>query len=389
MSTLAATAFWLVVVTVLYAYAGFPLLTAAVGRLRNRNVRKAPVTPPMTVVIAAYNEAGSIATRVGNVLSCDYPSDRLEVIVASDGSTDATGEIVSGVGDPRVRLLRLPRRGKIPALHDAVRRAHGDILVFSDANTIFHQDALAAIARNFADSEVGGVVGHTYYRLSESTAASGHGEGLYWRYDTWLKELESRTGSVVSAHGGLYAIRRTLYRRPAETAVTDDFAISTAVVAQGRRLVFEREALGYELPAPEDAGEFTRRVRLMTRGLRAVMLRKALLNPFAFGYYSVALFTRKVLRRVLPLTLPVLFGASVILAPSHPLYALALGAQAAFYGLAAIGYLVRRTPAGRWRCLYVPFFYCMANAAATLALLKFVRGERISLWQPQQRAAEV
>jgi len=388
-SQLALIVFWAACGAVAFAYAGYPLLTIAVGTMRNRTVRSADNSPSVSVLIAAYNEADRIAERIENVLGSDYPHERIEVIIASDGSTDATAAIGHNHGDPRVKVLELPRRGKIAALDDAVRLARGEILIFSDANTVFHREALRALVRGFADEEVGGVVGHTYYRVSDNAPASGRGEDLYWRYDTRMKEMESRSGSVVSAHGGLYAIRKALYRKPAETSVTDDFAISTAVIAEGRRLVFEPAALAYEIPAPEDGGEFARRVRLMTRGLRAVMLRRSLLNPFAHGYYSVSLFTRKVLRRLVPLALPVLLVTSAVLATHHVMYALAFAGQVAFYTLAAVGFLARRTSAGRWRCLYIPFFYCMANAAATLALLKFLRGDRISLWQPQRGAAGV
>jgi cellulose synthase/poly-beta-1,6-N-acetylglucosamine synthase-like glycosyltransferase len=387
MEPLAVVLFWTVLGAFAYAYLGFPLLTIAVGAVCNRRVRTDEITPAITVVVAAFNEERSIADRIDNILAADYPDNYREIIIASDGSTDATEAIVDGYTDRRVRLLRLPRQGKIPALDAAVRRARGDVIVFSDANTVFHDDALRAIARNFADSEVGGVVGHTYYRLPSTAGAAAWGEHLYWQYDTWLKQLESGTGSVVSAHGGLYAIRRDLYQTPAESSVTDDFAISTAVVAQGRRLVFEPDALAFEPPAPSNGDEFSRRVRLMTRGMRSVALRKELLDPATHGYYAVALFSRKVLRRLLPLGLPPLLVSSAVLAPSAPLYAAALALQLVFYSLAAVGLATRNSTVGRQRIVYVPMFFCMANAAALVALWRFLRGDRISSWQPARVAS--
>jgi cellulose synthase/poly-beta-1,6-N-acetylglucosamine synthase-like glycosyltransferase len=383
----AETVFWLSVATAAYAYAGFPALVALVGTLRGRGVRKAPVTPSISVLIAAYNEEEAIAERLENALATDYPASRREVVVASDGSTDATERIVAEYAPRGVRLLRLPRRGKVAALDEAARGAPGEILVFSDANTHVEPGALRAMAACFADPEVGGVVGHTGYRLPEDGESSSRGEDLYWRYDTWIKEMESRTGSVVSAHGGLYAVRRELYRRPADGSVTDDFAISTAVVEQGKRLVFERDARAWEVAVPKAEREFRRRVRLMTRGMRGVALRRALLNPARHGFYSVVLLSHKVVRRLVPLALVALLASSLALAPRGGAWATVAAAQLGFYALAALGFAVRGRPVGSRRPLYVPFFFCMANAAALVALFRFVRGDRIERWQPQRHPA--
>lgn len=387
MSGVVLAFFWLSLASLLYVYGAFPVLVILVGKLRGRSVRKEPITPPISLIIAAHNEEEVIAERLDNALSVDYPADALEILVASDGSTDATESIVARYASRGVRLLSLPRRGKIPALEDAVLQATGEILVFSDANTLFHSQALRALARNFADPAVGGVAGHTSYRLRAESESSSRGESLYWRYDTWLKEMESRTGSVVSAHGGLYGLRRELYRPSPDPAVTDDFILSTSVIEQRRRLVFEREARAWEVAVPVATREFQRRVRLMTRGLRAVALRKRLLNPFRFGFYSLVLFSHKVLRRLLPGSLLLLLACSLYLGAGGGLYLGVAAGQALCYGLAGIGYLLRKTSVGQWKCFYVPFFYCMANAAALVALLDFVRGERIELWQPQRHVA--
>lgn len=388
MRTALALLFWLSLLALAYGYAGYPLLVALVGRLRDRRVQRQPVTPSTSLIIAAYNEQESIAERLENALTMDYPRDAFEVIVASDGSTDGTEAVVAGYAERGVRLLSLPRQGKIHALDAAVRVARGEIVAFSDANIQMHPQALRAMARNFADPAVGGVAGHATYRLPGDGEGSSRGEGLYWRYDTWLKEMESRTGSVVSAHGGLYAIRRALYQPPRESAVTDDFAISTAVVEQGARLVFDRDALAYELAIGEADREFSRKVRLMTRGWRSVALRRRLLDPFRYGFYSVVFFSHKVLRRLLPLALVLLAASSLALAPRGGVYALAAWGQLAFYALAALGFVARRSPIGRLKPVYVPFYYCLANAAAALALFRFLQGERIVLWQPQRHVVK-
>ena len=379
-----AIAFWLSLASLFYVYVGFPGLLAIFGQLRQRRVRKSPITPTISLIIAAYNEAENIAERLDNALGLDYPAGALEIIVASDGSDDATEAIVASYAPRGVRLLRLPRRGKIHALNAAVAHPRGEILVFSDANSIYDREALRKLVRNFADLGVGGAAGYTSYLIRANSQSSSRGENLYWTYDTWLKQMESLTGNTVSAHGGMYAIRRELYCPLADPAVTDDFAISTGVIEQGRRLVFEPEARAYEIAVPEAGREFQRRVRLMTRGLRAVLLRKRLLNPFRYGFYSLVLFSHKVLRRLLPLTLIILLVSSAHLRSNGILYSAAFVGQILFYGLAAAGYFLKGSPLGQWKCFYVPFFYCMANAASLVALFKLIRGEKISLWQPQR-----
>lgn len=380
------TLFWVALGLLVYGYAGFPVLVAVVGRLLGRGVRKDPITPSVSVIVAAHNEAEGIADRLRNVLSSDYPTESLQVIVASDGSTDETARIAWAFDRERVVVLDLPRMGKAAALAAAVVHARGEILVFTDANTVFRSDAVAALVRNFADPEVGGVAGHTGYALRAEGESAGRGEDLYWRYDTWIKSLESRAGSVVSAHGGMYAVRRELFRPVEDPAVTDDFAISTGVVVQGRRLVFEAEAIGHELTMSRSAVEFHRRVRLMTRGLHGVLLRRQLLNPLRYGFYSVALFSHKVLRRLLPLVSAALLVSSVALTLTGggALYGLAAAALAVFLALAVTGWLLRGSPLGRHPALYAPFFYCLANLAAVLALWNVLRGNRIERWTPHR-----
>jgi cellulose synthase/poly-beta-1,6-N-acetylglucosamine synthase-like glycosyltransferase len=381
-----AIVFWCLAAVIAYTYAGYPLVVLAAGTILRREIRKGNARPSLSVVVAAYDEADGIEARIRNLLASAYPSDRLEVVVASDGSTDDTVRLASRFAPDRVRVLDLPRAGKAAALARGAAEARGDVLVFTDANTVFHRDALAALASNFADPDVGGVAGHTAYDVLDETEAAGRGEGLYWRYDTWLKRLETRTGSVVSAHGGMHAVRRELFRPVEDPAVTDDFAISTAVVAQGRRLVFEPRALGYEQPMTSTGSEFQRRVRLMTRGMRGIVLRRELLNPFRHGFYSVAFASRKVLRRLVPLTFLPLLVTSVVLALSGDGagYTLFAAAQLLVVAAAVLGWTLRRTFVGRSPLLYAPFFFCMANLASVVALWNVVRGRRVERWTPQR-----
>ncbi len=379
--------FWSAIALLIYAYAGFSLLVIIVARIRNRRVRQAPITPRLSLIIPVWNEEKAIAERLDNALSLDYPSGALEIIVTSDGSDDNTEAIVAQYEKRGVRLLSLPRRGKIYALKDAVASATGEILVFSDANSIYKREALRMLVRNFADPEVGGVCGNQIYLKAKKADATSQGEGMYWSFDKWLKRMESLTGSIVSAHGAIYAIRRSLYQPPASAAVTDDFAISTAVIEQGYRLVFESEAIAYEEHTSSAALEFERKVRIMTRGLRGVLLRRRLLNPFRYGFYSLELFSHKVLRRLVPVFLLVLLVASFRLSGRNIFYFGATAAQVLFYLLAAAGYWLRGHRLGRLKFFYIPFFYCLANAAALRAVIRIIRGKKVERWQPQRHGA--
>ncbi|MGH7493004.1 MAG: glycosyltransferase family 2 protein [bacterium] len=376
--------FGLALAALVYAYGGFTLLIVLVAQLRRRTVKQQNITPHVSLIIPVWNEEKTIAARLNNALALDYPRDRLEIIVPSDGSDDRTEEIVASYAAQGVQFLALPRRGKIHGLKDAVNASAGEILVFSDANSMYERDALRKLTRNFADPEVGGVCGNQVYLKNTKADTTSQGENLYWSFDKWLKQMESLTGSIVSAHGAIYAIRRSLYQPPASAAVTDDFAISTAVIEQGYRLIFESEAIAYEEPIPAAEREFSRKVRIMNRGLRGVLLRKRLLNPWRYGFYSIVLFSHKLLRRLVPFFLLVLLATSWLLYTHHAVYLFAAGAQTLFYLLAGVGYGLRRHRLGRLKCFYIPFFYCLANAAALVAVLRLLAGKKVELWQPQR-----
>jgi cellulose synthase/poly-beta-1,6-N-acetylglucosamine synthase-like glycosyltransferase len=376
--------FWSSIIIIFYAYAGFPIVLAIVGMIRNRRVRKAPIMPSVSLIIAAYNEEAGITKKLENSLELDYPSDQLEIIVASDGSDDSTESIVRGYADKGIKLMSFPRRGKIFALKDAISKSTGEILVFSDANTHFHRESIKKLVSNYADIQVGGVCGNQVHTDKLSNDNTTKGEKLYWVYDKWLKKMETLTGSIVSADGAIYSIRRELFQFPKSTAVTDDFAISTAVIEQGYRLVFESEALAAEDTMSGAKEEFGRKVRIINRGLRGVFLRKNLLNPLNYGFYSLVLFSHKLLRRLVPIFLLSLFATSIFLSGEGKFFSWVMVAQSLFYTLAGISYLLKDTQIGRSKVFYIPFFYCLANAASLIAFFKLLRGTKIELWQPQR-----
>ena len=373
--------FWSIVALIVYTYLLFPLLVLVRGRFRRRPYRCGDATPTVSAIVVVHNEESVIGAKLRSLLSQDYPAHKLEVLVASDGSNDATNHVVSGFAPRGVALLPLPRRGKIPALNTAVKSATGEVLVFSDANSIFAPGAIRALVRPLADPRIGGVAGDQRYL--DDCAKGNAGERTYWNFDRMLKKAQSAAGSVTSATGAIYAIRRSLFR-PVPPAVTDDFAISTGVIAQGYRLVFAPEAVAYEPAAAESGVEFGRKARVITRGLRGLLVRRTLLNPFRYGFYAIQLFSHKVLRRLVVIPLLLLLPLSVLLWTHGLPYQIALLGQIGLYGCGLLGMMLEGTPWGRGKVLALPLFFCLVNWASLVAAVNVVRGHRIDLWEPQR-----
>jgi cellulose synthase/poly-beta-1,6-N-acetylglucosamine synthase-like glycosyltransferase len=369
--------FWGGVTTLVYTLVGFPLLVLLRGKLARRGYRRAPITPEVSLIVSARNEEAGIGAKLDSLLALDYPREQLDIVVASDGSQDRTDEIVAGYQDRGVRLLALARVGKATALNEAVAATSGEIIVFSDANSLFAPTSLTELVAPFADPNVGGVAGDQRYLPAEGAI----GERSYWDFDRVLKMSESRAGNVISATGAIYAIRRELFE-PVPDAVTDDFVISTGVIERGRRLVFAADAVAYE-PASQTTGdEFGRKVRIMTRGFRSVIARRALLDPRAHGFYAVQLISHKVLRRLMAVPLLAVAVGAVGLWREGPFYRLATIGQVGFYAAALIGLVAPDRRAGRHPILALPAFFCMVNWAGVVAAVNVLRGHRIDRWEP-------
>ncbi|HLE52964.1 MAG TPA: glycosyltransferase family 2 protein [Anaerolineales bacterium] len=376
--------FWGALTLIFYGYVIFPLLVWLYGLIRHRPYKSAEITPHVSVIIAAHNEAGSIAARLDNLLALEYPRDHLEVLIASDGSTDDTDAIVRSYTNRGITLLALPRQGKIPALNTAAAAATGEILVFSDANSVFAPDALRYLVMPFADSQIGGVAGNQKYLVKRGIGGTIDGERGYWNFDRILKRSQSRAGNVISATGSIYAIRRSLFH-PIPPGVTDDFVTSTSVIVQGYRLVFAPDALAYEPVAQSSDIEFGRKVRVTTQGLRAVLVMSSLLNPFRYGFYAIQVISHKVIRRLMVFPLLGLFFVNPLLWNRGVFYQVTTLLQLGFYGCAILGMLLRRSRLGRLKVFSIPFFFCMVYAASLLATVNILRGRRIELWEPQRK----
>lgn len=381
---LVETGFWACLGWLLYVYAGYPAILVLLGRLVGRDVRKLACEPSISVIVAAFNEEREIERTVTNKLEQDYPPERLSVIVVSDGSTDKTDTIVEKLAarfGPRCQLLRQePRQGKTQALNLAVARATGDVLVFSDANSIYAPDAVRRLVRNFADPSVGYVTGQMVYTTPDDNGI-GEGSSSYMRYENWLRSLETRLGSVVGVDGGIDAVRRELYI-PMRPDQLPDFVLPLNVVEQGRRVVYEPDAVLFEPALAFAADEFRMRIRVSLRALWALYDKRVLLNPFRNALFAWQLWSHKVLRygAFFPLAGLVVFNALLIDDAHSYFWFFAL--QVLAYGLAALGHWLSHVPGVPSRAL-TPYYFVILNAACAVALWKFVKGQKMVVWKPR------
>jgi biofilm PGA synthesis N-glycosyltransferase PgaC len=366
-----------------YHYAVYPALVIACARFVHRPlVPPPPVLPRVSFIIAAYNEERVIADKLRNTLALDYPKDRLEIIVVSDGSDDATASITGSFAPQGVISLHEPqRRGKTAALNRAVKHASGEIVVFSDANNDFSPGAIAELVRHFADPRVGGVCGAKRIKPASERQSSA-GDGLYWRYESAVKFAESRLGTITNADGEIFAVRRALYRQVPEHIINDDAQITLDLVKQGYRVRYEPEARSYEFASIHIRDDFHVKVRMVAGGFQTLVENAAMLFPLR-SWFAWAFFSHKTLRWLAPVFLILLFGASAALS-GRPLYLAALLAQLGFYGVALGGY---------WRIgrgalpmvIYVPFYFAAMNLAALWGLLRFLRRHQTVQWRKAQR----
>jgi glycosyltransferase involved in cell wall biosynthesis len=370
--------FWSAATLIVYVYAGYPLLLGLVRALGGaRRVAVGEHRPRLTLIVSAYNEAEIIGEKIANSLSLDYPADRLEVLVVSDCSSDATDAIVAGVSDPRVRLIRMAERGgKTLGLNAAAREARGEILVFSDANAIYLRDALVNLTRNFADAQVGAVIGESTYSAAEGGADEE--ESLYWKYEIAIKRLESAIGSVVGGDGAIYAIRKALYR-PMRADALSDFVNPLQIVRGGHRCVYEPAARSVEKAAGDFDREFRRKVRIVNRAWRAMMSMKDLLNPLRHGLFAFEIISHKLLRWLVPLFMALALGANFALAGSGWFYAATLTVQLAVYLLVAVAYPLRQK-VQLPRLLAVPFYFVMVNIASARGIVEAYLGKTYTTW---------
>lgn len=366
--------FWLSLAVPVYAYFGYPVVLALLSRLIHRPVRKADFTPPVSLLIPAYREARMIQAKIRNCLALDYPADKLEIVVACDGSPDETPALAKQLADGRrVRVLDYPEnRGKIGVLNATVPELASGIVVFSDAAALLYPDALRRLVENFADPQVGAVSGK-YTVVKAEEVAIGKSEDFYWKYETYLKVLESRISSTLGAHGHLHAIRKELYPFPPPGTINDDYVIPTSVLARRYRAVYEPQAIVYE-EAQEMTG-FGRRVRIMAGNIQQLAYIRGVIQPFR----PLPLFffvSHKLVRLLVPFAMAGALLANLFLL-DRPFYQVLAIGQGGFYLLALAGALVPLRP----KLLALPYYFTMINAAVFVGLYHTLAGLGRMRWK--------
>jgi len=378
-------AYWLSLLLLIYIYFGYPFLIWLIGCLKPRSIRAGDHEPTVSILISAYNEERCIARTLANKLELDYPADKMEILVTSDSSTDRTDDIVRDVArqtvPERVRLfVQAPRQGKTAALNSAVKEAKGEILVFSDANSLYESDALRKLMRNFLDPEVGYVSGKMIYTNPDG-AVLGDGCSAYMRYENYLRQWETRIGSVVGVDGGIDAVRKGLYR-PMRADQLPDFVLPLSVVEQGYRVVYESEAVLREDALNSSEAEYRMRVRVSLRALWALWDMKRLLSLRKFGLFALQLVSHKWLRYLAFLFMICTYVANVLIWDVHYVYRYSLFVQSVFYGAAVVGLLLDRVGL-KTRLLFIPYYFVLINVAAAHAFGKFLGRKKQVLWTPR------
>lgn len=372
--------FWSCVGILGYVYAGYPLLVYLVSVLRPNLPVTGDIEPHVTVLITAFNEEAAIAAKLENTLGINYPTDKLEILVASDGSTDRTEEIVAGFESRGVKLFRQEGRvGKTATQNAAVARATGEIVLFSDATTMYNSDVFRLLLPTFSDETVGCVAGRLIY-VDDMRSNVGKAVQSYWGYETFIKMAESRACSLIGASGCLYAVRKAAYE-PMYPEACSDFLICTNIYRKGLRSVFVPTAVCYEDTNLRAVDELRMRIRVISQTFTDLWRNRDMLNPFKSGFYAVQLISHKLLRYAVPLVLLALLGSSFILAEGSAYYLSALTIQVLFYSLALAGWFMERM-GKHMSLLAMPLYFMLANLASVVAFYKFLRGETYARWEP-------
>jgi cellulose synthase/poly-beta-1,6-N-acetylglucosamine synthase-like glycosyltransferase len=385
---IAVICFWTCAALIVYTYLGYPILIWALSRLFGREPKPLEGNdaewPFVSLLIPAFNEEGILDDRLQNALAMDYPSDKLDIVVGSDGSTDATTEIARNYANRGVRLLDYGlRRGKATILNESMPELRGDVVLMTDANTMIDPGALRKLVRWLHDPTVGVVCG----RLLLIDPGEGRNvDGLYWKYETFIKRCENRLGALLGANGGIYVVRKSLFAPIPATTTVDDLVIPLrAKLATGCRIIYDSEAIAREETAPDIKGEFRRRARNGTGDLRSLEILWPILNPI-WGWTTFTFFSHKILRLACPFLLVGLLGSTLLL-KDRPLYHAAFVSQIGFYLVSlTAGYLPPRPKA--FRFLRLTTMFISMNLALLLGYWRRIWGTQQGTWRPTGRRGQ-
>jgi len=375
------------ILLVFYAYLGYGIFLYLLLKIRgDYKQEEAPegYCPAISMVVPCFNEEGYILEKVANSKALDYPKDKLQLIFISDGSSDSTAELLSKE-EGILHLHEDQRAGKAAAMNRAMAHVTGEIVVFCDANTDLNPEAIALLSRHYADPKVGGVTGEKRIQAKEEAGASEAGEGLYWKYESFLKKADSRLYTVVGAAGELMSYRTALYEPLEPDTLLDDFMQSMRIVLKGYRIVYEPKAMATETASANVKEELKRKIRICAGGWQSMLRLGPAFNPFRNLKVAFAFISHRVLRWSLAaFALPIIFLLNILLLGT-PLWNTLLIGQVLFYAAALVGWYYENKGI-RWKALYVPYYFFIMNLAVFLGLKRFLKGEQSALWERAKRA---
>ena len=363
--------FWISAGVMVYIFAGYPAFIFLASLFIKKPVRQGVDHPTVTFIIAAYNEAGMIKEKIYNTFELDYPKDKLQVIVFSDASSDHTDAIVKSFASRGIEFVRIEGRvGKTACQNEVIKQATGEIVVFSDANSMYDARAIKNLVRNFADDRVGVVVGELQYLKNNKSS-----ESIYWRFERLLKQAESSVYSCLGANGAIYAIRRRLYV-PLPADAISDFVEPFKIYEQGFRVVYESSARCVE-PAVTNHREFSRKRRIVARALRSLRYVQPFLNPFSYGIYSAMLWSHKILRWFVLIAMAIFFISSALLT-SHVGYFMIFALQLIFLFFAALGIFSQR------KIFSAPYLFMVMYVSVVAAVVDVLHDRSPATWNPER-----
>ncbi|MEA5403514.1 glycosyltransferase family 2 protein [Arcicella sp. DC2W] len=393
--------FWICIGLVFYTYIGYGIVAWIFVKIRKilgltfKKYNDPNYLPKVTLVVPAYNEMSCIEAKVKNTFGLDYPSDKFEVLFVTEGSNDGTSEYIESLQNQYSNLRMIggdTRRGKIEAMNMAMKTIDTPIVIFTDANTTLNQLVIKNIVRHFQDPVVGAVAGEKRIQTEGSEAAAGAGEGLYWKYESFLKKLDTELYSVVGAAGELFAVRTNLFEHVEKDTLLDDFIISLRIAANGFRVIYEPDAYASERPSFSIQDEMKRKIRIAAGGFQAIARLGFLWNIFKYGLLSFQYVSHRAMRwAVAPFCLPLLVVVNAILlfTGSELLdifsYHLLMIAQIAFYVLALLGYYLENKKI-RVKILFVPFYFSFMNYCAIKGYFRYKNGLTSGIWEKVKRA---
>ncbi|MBP9853830.1 MAG: glycosyltransferase family 2 protein [Candidatus Omnitrophica bacterium] len=367
---------------VIYCYLIYPLLLAVVARLRPHKVDKKMQTPSVSVVISVWNEEDVIENKLKNFLVLDYPADRFEILIGSDGSTDKTNDIIRKFKDKRIRLIeKNDRKGKMAMLNHLVALSKSEIIVFTDARQIFDRSALRELVENFADPKVGCVSGELMF--SKKKGGTAKGINLYWNYEKTLRNLESDIHSMLGATGAIYAIRRALYSEVPADIVLDDVYIPFKIIEKGYRTIFDKSARAYDEVADSPREEYKRKTRTLFGNYQIFKIFAGLFNPFR-SPIAIQFFSHKFLRVMIPFLLIGIFCLNTALV-NDPFYKILFILQIIFYVMSVMGALLRHQKYGILnffsKLCYIPYVFCLLNFSALVGFIRYIFSKQTITWE--------